>query len=82
MRGERGGKPRSQLAALHPDSWTEKIDEAIQAACDRFAGKADGMSAQGQVYTWVRTTAHRILNREEETSAFASCQSIPLTKPE
>jgi hypothetical protein len=32
--GERGGKLRSQLAALHPDSSKEKIEEAIQAACE------------------------------------------------
>ena len=64
--GERGGKLRSQLAALHPDSSKEKIEEAIQAACDRFVDKAEGISAPGQVYAWVRTTAHRILNREED----------------
>ena len=64
--GERGGKLRSQLATLHPDSSKEKIEEAIQAACDRFVDKAEGISAPGQVYAWVRTTAHRILNREED----------------
>src|SRR6185295_7315060 len=64
--GERGGKLRSQLAALHPDSSTEKIEEAIQAACDRFVDKAEGISTPGQVYAWVRTTTHRILNREED----------------
>lgn len=47
--GERGGKLRSQLVALHPDSSKEKIEEAIQAACDRFVDKAEGISAPGQV---------------------------------
>jgi RNA polymerase sigma factor (sigma-70 family) len=64
--GERGGKLRSQLAALHPNSPKEKIEEAIQAACDRFVDKAEGISAPGQVYSWVRTTAHRLLSREED----------------
>lgn len=44
----------------------EKIEEAIQTACDLFVDKGEGISAPGQVYTWVRTTAHRILNREED----------------
>lgn len=66
VHGERGGKLRSQLAALHRDTSMETIEEAIQAACDLFVDKAEGISAPGQVYTWVRTTAHRILNREED----------------
>lgn len=43
-----------------------KIEEAIQSACDFFVDKGEGISAPGQVYTWVRTTAHRILSREED----------------
>jgi RNA polymerase sigma factor (sigma-70 family) len=64
--GERGGKLRSQLARLHRDTPMEKIEEAIQTACDRFVDKGEGISAPGQVYAWVRTTAHRILSREED----------------
>jgi RNA polymerase sigma factor (sigma-70 family) len=64
--GERGGKLRSQLAALHRDTPMEKIEEAIQTACDLFVDKGEGISAPGQVYAWVRTTAHRILSREED----------------
>jgi RNA polymerase sigma factor (sigma-70 family) len=66
VQGERGGKLRSQLTALHPDTSEERIEEAIQTACDRFVDKAEGISAPGQVYTWLRTTAHRVLNRDEE----------------
>lgn len=44
----------------------EKIEEAIQTACDLFVEKAEGIAAQGQVYTWLHTTAHRLLNREDE----------------
>lgn len=64
--GERGGKLRSQLAKLHPHASVEEIEDAIQAACDRFVDKADGISEPGQVYSWLRTTAHRILNREDD----------------
>ncbi len=44
----------------------EKIEEAIQTACDLFVDKGEGISAPGQVYAWVRTTAHRRLTREED----------------
>jgi len=64
VRGERGQKLRTQLAGQHPDSSAEEIEEAIQVACKRFVDKAEGISAPGQVYTWIRTTAHRVLGRE------------------
>ena len=64
LRGERGQKLRTQLAGQHPESSAEQIEEAIQAACKRFVDKAEGISAPGQVYTWIRTTAHRVLGRE------------------
>jgi hypothetical protein len=44
----------------------KRIEEAIQTACDRFVDKAGGISVPGQVYTWLRTTAHRVLSRDEE----------------
>jgi RNA polymerase sigma factor (sigma-70 family) len=64
--GERGAKLRSQLANLHQQASAEEIEDAIQAACDRFVDKADGITEPGQVYSWLRTTAHRILNREDD----------------
>ncbi len=64
IRGERGQRLRTQLAGQHPECSAEEIDEAIQIACDRFVDKAEGISAPGQVYTWIRTTAHRVLGRE------------------
>jgi RNA polymerase sigma factor (sigma-70 family) len=66
VQGERGGKLRSQLTKLHPHASVEEIEEAIQAACDRFVDKAEGITEPGQVYAWLRTTAHRILNREDD----------------
>lgn len=64
IRGERGQRLRTQLAGQHPECSAEEIEEAIQAACKRFVDKAEGISAPGQVYTWIRTTAHRVLGRE------------------
>jgi hypothetical protein len=64
IRGDRGQKLRTQLAGQHPESSAEEIEEAIQIACKRFVDKAEGISAPGQVYVWIRTTAHRALSRE------------------
>lgn len=64
LRGERGRMLRAQLGARHPERSAEEIEEAIQAACKRFVDKAEGISAPGQVYAWLRTTAHRLLNCE------------------
>jgi RNA polymerase sigma factor (sigma-70 family) len=66
VQGERGGKLRSQLESLHREASAEEIEDAIQTACDRFVDKAEGISAPGQVYAWIRTTAHRVLSREED----------------
>jgi RNA polymerase sigma factor (sigma-70 family) len=63
VRGERGAKLRAQLASLHPQRSEEEIEDAVQTACKRFVDKAEGISAPGQVYVWIRTTAHRVLNR-------------------
>jgi RNA polymerase sigma factor (sigma-70 family) len=63
LRGERGQKLRSQLAGQNPEASREQIEEAIQVACDRFVEGAEEISAPGQVYTWIRTTAHRELGR-------------------
>ena len=44
----------------------QEIEDAIQTACDRFVEKAEGISDPGQVYAWIRTTAHRVLSREKD----------------
>jgi RNA polymerase sigma factor (sigma-70 family) len=64
LRGKRGQKLRTQLVSMHPGRSREEIEEALQAACKQFVDKAEGISAPGQVYTWLRTTAHRLLSRE------------------
>lgn len=69
VQGERGARLRSQLETLHPEASTVAIEGAIQTACDRFIDKAEGISAPGQVYAWLRTTAHRVLNQEDDHHA-------------
>jgi RNA polymerase sigma factor (sigma-70 family) len=69
VQGERGAKLRSQLETLHPEASTVEIEGAIQTACDRFVDKAEGISAPGQVYAWIRTTAQRVLNEEDDHHA-------------
>lgn len=66
LKGERGAKLRSQLRRLHPDASRGEIEDAIQTACDRFLRKADGITEQGQIYAWLRTTAHRELLLEDD----------------
>jgi DNA-directed RNA polymerase specialized sigma24 family protein len=66
LKGQRGAQLRSQLITLHPDASATEIDEAIQIACDRFLTKADGITEHGQVYAWLRITAHRELLREDD----------------
>lgn len=64
VRGERVRALQAQLADWHPECSPDEIEDAIQTACKRFLEHAEGITAVGEVYTWVRTTAHRLLNRE------------------
>ena len=66
VRGERGRALRAQLTTWHRDCSADEIEDAIQTACERFLGQAEGISAPGQVYSWIRTTAHRLLNRDTD----------------
>jgi hypothetical protein len=76
--GERGGKLRSQLAALHPDASTAEIEEAIMTACDRFVDKAEGISSPGQIYSWIRTTGHRLLKKRTTITPASSLSIRPM----
>lgn len=64
--GLRGETLRAQLAAKHPERTREEIDDAIQTACECFLDETEGITAPGQVYRWIRTVAHRSLNRERQ----------------
>lgn len=44
----------------------EEVADSIQTACKRFLEHAEGISEPGQIYSWIRTTAHRVLQREDE----------------
>jgi RNA polymerase sigma factor (sigma-70 family) len=63
VRGERARALRAQLASWHPERSSEEVEDAIQTACKRFLEHAE-MRGPGEVYIWIRTTAHRALNRE------------------
>jgi DNA-directed RNA polymerase specialized sigma24 family protein len=55
---------RSQLAGWHPRATREQVDDAFQEACLRAVERCRAVS-QGEVFTWLRTTAHRqLLNME------------------
>lgn len=66
VRGERGRKLRSELANMHPRRCADEVEDAIQTACNRFLDRAEGISTPGEAYAWLRTTAHRQLNRRDE----------------
>ncbi|MGN6817024.1 MAG: sigma-70 family RNA polymerase sigma factor [Solirubrobacterales bacterium] len=66
VRGARGRALRAQLASRYPDCSADAIEEAIQYACKSFLDEAEGISAPGQVYAWIRTAAHRSLGREAD----------------
>lgn len=66
VRGERGRALRVQLASWHPECSPEEVADAVQTACKRFLEHAEGISGPGQIYSWIRTTAHRVLQREDE----------------
>jgi RNA polymerase sigma factor (sigma-70 family) len=66
IRGKRGEALRAQLAMRYPDSPDDAIEEAIQYACKSFLDEAEGITAPGQVYSWIRTAAHRSLGREAD----------------
>jgi RNA polymerase sigma factor (sigma-70 family) len=62
--GERRKALRAQLASRYPDLSADEIDDAIQYACRSFLDEAEGITAPGQVYVWIRTAAHRLLGHE------------------
>ena len=66
VQGERGQALRAQLGARYPDCSGDTIDDAIQFACGCFLDEAEGITAPGQVYAWIRTTAFRTLSREAD----------------
>jgi DNA-directed RNA polymerase specialized sigma24 family protein len=63
-----GAKLRSQVAAWHPGTTREQMDEAFQEACALANSGCRGQS-EGEVYTWLRTTMGRELGhlRKRET---------------
>jgi RNA polymerase sigma factor (sigma-70 family) len=63
VQGERARALRVQLASQHPECSAEEVEDAVQYACKSFLGEAEGISEPAKVYAWIRTAAHRALNR-------------------
>lgn len=63
VQGERARALRAQLSAQHPESSVEEVEDAVQYACKSFLDEAQGITDPGKVYAWIRTAAHRELNR-------------------
>lgn len=65
--GDLGGRLHAELARWHPQCSHDEIDDAIQTACNYAAGGGCDGTSEGAVYTWLRITAHRWLQRELAT---------------
>lgn len=63
---DRGRSLRAQLTARFPDRPAEEVEDAVQTACRCFLDEAEGISAPGQAYAWIRTAAYHALIREAE----------------
>ena len=60
--GERGAQLRATVARWNPGTTSDQIDEAFQEACARAERSCIGQT-EGEVYVWLRTTAHREVGR-------------------
>jgi DNA-directed RNA polymerase specialized sigma24 family protein len=67
--GFRGRALRAQLADKHPARGADDIDDAIQTACETYLDHDVQSDTPGEVYAWVRITAHRFLSRDDDRLA-------------
>jgi RNA polymerase sigma factor (sigma-70 family) len=75
-RGEQGAKLRSQVAAWHPGTTRDELDEAFQEACARAERGCHGES-EGEVFTWLRTTTHREVLRMHDRARHEGLVAVP-----
>jgi RNA polymerase sigma factor (sigma-70 family) len=65
-----GGVPgralRVELAQRHPRRSPEEVDDAVQDACERLVESDGEFPSPAHVYKWIRITAHRLLNEQDE----------------
>lgn len=65
-----GGAPgralRVELAQRHPRRSPDEVDDAVQDACERLVESDGEFPSPAHVYNWIRITAHRILNEQDE----------------
>jgi RNA polymerase sigma factor (sigma-70 family) len=82
--GELAAKLRAQVAAWHPSATREQVEDAFQQAC-LLAEEGCRGQAEGEVFTWLRTTTHRELGRMLRRArfempagdAFGALEAIP-----
>jgi RNA polymerase sigma factor (sigma-70 family) len=67
--GDLGAKLRAQVAAWHPSATREHVEDAFQQAC-LLAEEGCRGRAEGEVFTWLRTTTHRELGHTLRRARF------------
>lgn len=82
--GDLAAKLRAQVAAWHPSATREQVEDAFQQAC-LLAEEGCRGQAEGEVFTWLRTTTHRELGHMLRRArfeipagdAFGTLEAIP-----
>lgn len=59
-----GQQLRAQLAVRNPDCALDQIEDGLQAACDRFLRGYCRGTSDDEIFTWLRTTAHRWIGHQ------------------
>jgi RNA polymerase sigma factor (sigma-70 family) len=84
--GNLAAKLRAQVAGWHPSATREQVEDAFQQAC-LLAEEGCRGQAEGEVFTWLRTTTHRELGHMLRRArfelpagdAFGTLEAIPDT---
>lgn len=79
--GEAALKLRRQVIAWNPGATEDQVEDAFQEACARAERSCRGQ-AEGEVYTWLRTTTHRCLGRMRERRARERIDDQPIEELE
>jgi DNA-binding CsgD family transcriptional regulator len=79
--GDAALKLRRQVIAWNPGATEDQVEDAFQEACAR-AGRSCRGQAEGEVYTWLRTTTHRCLGRMRERRARERIDDQPIEELE
>lgn len=75
--GEAALKLRRQVVGWNPGATEDQVEDAFQEACARAERSCHGQ-AEGEVYTWLRTTTHHCLGRMRERRSRERIDDHPL----